>query len=272
MVSKSEVAQPDAANAPSDVAVRVQNVTLRYRTKIESASGLRGNLLSLGRGKRTTRVVDAVSDVTFDVARGGVLGIIGNNGAGKSTLVRLMSGIIPPTEGRIEVHGRVNTVLTLGLGFNVKLTGYENIMLGGLASGYTREEIEARRPAIAEFTELGDFLAMPVQTYSAGMRTRLGFAIATHFNPDVLIIDEALSAGDARFKGKAVRRVRKIIETARTVVLVSHALGTVSKLCTDAIWMNEGRLVMHGKPDDVITAYTEENQVDANAVTTRQDF
>lgn len=256
----------------SDIAIRLEHVGVTYRTTFEKRPTFKAALLRLGHKGREVREIEAVKDVSFELPKGNVLGIIGNNGAGKTTLIRAISGILPPSTGRIEVRGRVNTLLTLGLGFNDKLSGYENVILGGLASGYTRDEIEERSSEIGEWTELGDFLDMPVMTYSAGMRARLGFAVAVHLDPDILIVDEALSTGDARFKAKAMAKMESMLEHAQTMVFVSHALATVSSLCTDAIWLEHGQLKMHDTPDNVIEAYTEANKVNPNAVTTRQDF
>lgn len=256
----------------SDLALRLQDVSVTYKTTFEKQPTFADRLKHAGRSGREVRTIHAVKGVTFDLPRGNVLGIIGNNGAGKTTLIRAISGIIPPSTGRIEVHGRVNTLLMLGVGFNIQLTGYENVILGGLAMGYSREEIEERSQEIGEWTELGDFLDMPVATYSAGMRARLGFAVAFHLDPDILIVDEALSTGDAHFKAKAMAKMNEMLERAQTMVLVSHALATVRETCTDAIWLETGELRMHDTPDNVIAAYTTANRIKRDAVSAQQDF
>ena len=221
---------------------------------------------------RQVRTIDAIKDVSFDLMRGSTLGIVGNNGAGKTSLISALSGILPPAKGRIEVHGRVNTVLALGVGFNDGLSGHENVILGGLAAGYSRAEITAKSQEIADWTELGDFLEMPIKTYSAGMRARLGFAVAAHMDPDILIIDEALSTGDASFKAKAMTRMKSMQQKAQTMVLVSHALATIKDVCSEALWLEKGSLQMFGPTDEVIEAYTTANKVNAKAVTTQNDF
>lgn len=260
-------------SASDDVAISVQHVGVTFKTTFEKRPTLGARLKRAGRSGRAVHTVEAVKDVSFDLKRGNVLGIVGNNGAGKTTLIRAISGIIPPTTGRIEVHGRVNTLLTLGLGFNEQLTGIENVILGGLASGYSRAEIQQRSQEIAAWADLPDnFIEMPVRTYSAGMRARLGFAVAVHLDPDILIVDEALSTGDARFKAKAMAKMDEMLAKAQTMVFVSHALETVTNLCTDAIWLEEGRLLMHADPHTVVNAYVEANRVNPDAVTTRQDF
>lgn len=256
----------------SDIAIKVENLSITYRTTFEKRPTLRESVRRAGRGERVVKEVQALKGVSFELPRKRVLGIVGNNGAGKTTLVRAMSGILPPTEGRIEIFGRVSTLLALGVGFNPKLSGYENIMLGGLAVGYTRAEVEEKSEEIAEWTELGDFLEMPIQTYSSGMGARLAFAVAVHMEPDILILDEALSTGDASFKAKAHEKMNDLLSEAHTMVLVSHALATVEELCTDAIWLEKGALKMYGTPAEVIAAYNESTGVDPGAVTTMQDF
>ncbi|MEI6623797.1 MAG: ABC transporter ATP-binding protein [Actinomycetes bacterium] len=260
---------PSESSAPP--AISVQHLWVTYRVSMERKPTLKSSLMRAGRGERLVREIVAVRDLSFDLPRSRVLGIVGNNGAGKSTLVRAIAGILPPTQGRIEVRGRVSTLLALGIGFNPELTGHENVILGGLAAGYTRAEIEDKFEEIGEWSELGDFLELPVRTYSAGMFGRLAFAVAVHMEPDILLVDEALSAGDAAFKAKATAKMHSLLDQAHTMVLVSHALETVQNMCSDAIWMEKGELKMMGRPADVISAYTNNENVDANAATTRED-
>jgi lipopolysaccharide transport system ATP-binding protein/teichoic acid transport system ATP-binding protein len=247
--------------------ISVQDVSITYRTTFEKRPTLKSALVRAGRGERLVREIEAVKDISFDVHRGTVLGVIGNNGAGKSTLVRAIAGILPPTSGRIEVHGRVSTLLALGVGFNPNLSGHENVVLGGLAAGYTRAEIEARFQEIADWSELGDFLDLPMRAYSSGMFSRLAFSVAIHMDPDILLVDEALSAGDARFKKKATAKMSELVGQARTMILVTHALATVKEMCTDAIWLDKGRLMMRGSAEDVVNAYTKFVDVVPSAAT-----
>ena len=184
------------------------------------------------------------------------MGVIGANGAGKSTIMRAVAGILPPTQGEIEIWGKVSTLLALGVGFNSALTGRENVTLGGLAAGLTRDEIREKFDEIADFAELGDFIDMPMKTYSSGMYSRLAFAVAVHMDPDILIIDEALSAGDAHFKKKAGAKMNELVGKARTMLLVSHGLGTIKEMCDEVIWMHKGKLIRRGDADTVIAAYT----------------
>lgn len=260
---------PSASDSPSTT-VDVRDLHITYRTTFERKPTLKTAISRLGRGERAVREIQALRGVSFSVERGTVLGVIGNNGAGKSTLMRAVAGILPPTEGRIEVHGRVSTLLSLGVGFNRDLSGYENVILGGLAAGYTRAEIDERYEEIAEWTELGDFLELPMRTYSSGMFSRLAFAVAVHMDPDILIVDEALSTGDAKFKTKATDKMKEIVGQARTMLLVSHALGTVQDLCNQVMWLEKGQVRMVGEPSEVIDAYTAFNKV-ARTATTLED-
>jgi ABC-type polysaccharide/polyol phosphate transport system ATPase subunit len=247
-------------------AISVEDVSVTYRTSFEKAPTLRSTVTRLGRRERVVREIEAVRNVTFDVPHGEVLGIVGANGAGKSTLVRTIAGILPPSEGRVEIHGRVSTLLALGVGFNKKLSGRDNVVLGGLAAGLKREQLAEKYDDIVAFAELEDFMDMPMRTYSSGMYGRLAFAVAVMMEPDILLIDEALSVGDARFRRKCARKMRQLCSEDRTVVLVSHALGTIQELADHAIWMDHGEMRMWDEPDAVVNAYTEFLEVGQDAV------
>ena len=239
-------------------AVRVSGLSVTYRATVDNNLTLRKSLLSLGRAqKRSIREIEALRDVSFDVPHGRVLGIVGVNGAGKSTLMRTVAGILPPTAGRIEVEGRISTLLALGVGFNADLSGRENVVLGGLAAGLRREQLAEKYDEIAEFAELGDFMDLPMRTYSSGMYGRLAFAVAVSMEPDILLVDEALSVGDARFKRKSLDRMRALCDRAGTILLVSHALGTIRELCTEVLWLHKGRIAKHGEAGAVVDAYSD---------------
>jgi ABC-type polysaccharide/polyol phosphate transport system ATPase subunit len=248
--------------------VSVRNMSITYRTVVDRSNTIRQRMMRLGRGGGpNVREVQAVKDVSFDVKHGTVMGIVGSNGAGKSTLMRALAGILPPTSGSIEVHGRVSTLLALGVGFNGNLTGRQNVMLGGLAAGLSRREIAQRYEEIAAFADLKDgFMDMPMRTYSSGMYGRLAFSVAVHMEPDILLVDEALSAGDARFKHKAFSKMQELMSQARTIFLVTHALGTVTELCNDAIWMHEGRLIKRAEPQEIVDRYTHFLKVGQDAI------
>jgi ABC-type polysaccharide/polyol phosphate transport system ATPase subunit len=239
-----------------DSAVKVEHLSVTYRTTFERRPTLKGALLRLGRRKRIVREIQAIRDVSFEVPHGCVLGVVGVNGAGKSTLLRAVAGILPPTEGRVEIRGRVSTLLALGVGFNPSLSGRENVVLGGLAAGLTREQLTAKYDEIAEFAELGDFIDLPMRTYSAGMYGRLAFSVAVNMEPDILLIDEALSVGDPRFKRKSFDKMVELCSKARAILIVSHALNSIRELSNEVIWMHNGRLALRDDPGTVIKAYT----------------
>ena len=242
---------------PSDSAVKVESLSVTYRTTFQRKPTFKGTLKRLGRRERIVREVRAVRDLSFEVPHGTVLGIVGVNGAGKSTLMRTLAGILPPTAGRVEVHGRVSTLLALGVGFNPDLSGRENVVLGGLAAGVPREELAAKYDEIAEFAELGHVMELPMRTYSSGMYGRLAFSVAVNMDPDILLIDEALSVGDARFKRKSFDKMRELCDQAGTILIVSHSMRAIRRLCSDVIWLHEGQIAMRDDPDTVIEAYAQ---------------
>jgi ABC-type polysaccharide/polyol phosphate transport system ATPase subunit len=245
----------------ADLAISVQDVSVTYRTTFERRPTFKQAIVRAGRRQRAVKEIKAVRNVSFDITHGTTVGIIGHNGAGKSTLMRTIAGILPPTKGRIEVTGSVSTLLALGVGFNPSLTGRENVILGGLAAGLSMDEIEGRYDDIATFGELGEFMDLPMRTYSSGMYSRLAFSVAVHMEPDILLIDEALSTGDAKFKRKAQEKMQEMLGHSSTMLLVSHALATVKDLCSDCIWLDHGRLMMRGEPEEVVNAYTQYLQV-----------
>jgi ABC-type polysaccharide/polyol phosphate transport system ATPase subunit len=241
---------------PNGHAVKADRLSVTYRTTYDKKPTLKTTLMRVGRRERAVREVQALRDISFEVPHGVVLGVVGVNGAGKSTLMRTIAGILPPTRGRIEVQGRISTLLALGVGFNASLSGRENVVLGGLAAGLTREQLAAKYDEIAAFAELGDAMDLPMRTYSSGMYGRLAFSVAVNMEPDILLIDEALSVGDARFKRKSLDKMRELCAQARTILVVSHALKTIRKLCDEVVWLHEGQITMRDKPGAVIKAYT----------------
>lgn len=197
----------------------------------------------------------ALSDISLDLCHGDKLGVLGRNGAGKSTLLRVLSGAIVPDRGRIvRDHGRIQ-LLTLSLGFVPYLTGRDNAILSGLLQGLDRASIQAKLPAILEFSELGEFFDRPINTYSSGMTSRLGFSVAMQLEPDILLIDETLSVGDAAFRRKSSEALRQRFDGDHTVVLVSHNEKTVTELCSKLLWIEKGSTMMYGPAEQVLEAY-----------------
>jgi lipopolysaccharide transport system ATP-binding protein len=200
----------------------------------------------------------ALKDVTLDVPVGKTMGIIGRNGAGKSTLLKLITGIYSPTSGRIDVRGRISALLELGAGFHPDFSGRENILINGIILGMTRAEAQAKTPEIIEFSELGDFIDEPVRTYSSGMYMRLAFSVATHVDPDILIVDEILAVGDAHFSHKSLAKMTEFKRTGKTILLVTHDLATVEEWCDLAAWLDGGSVRALGNPRDVVRQYQAE--------------
>lgn len=242
----------------SDVAIpaiEVSQLSTSYRIHLGATNALSGMMDLLHRKGANDRVVPALRNVSFDVARGSVMCIIGRNGAGKSTLLRCVAGILAPEEGRIVVRGRISSLLSVGVGMNAELSGRENIALGGLAIGLDRERLSDITDEIAEFAQLGEYVDYPVSTYSMGMRARLGFSVAAHLDPEILLIDEALAGGDSKFKDKVAEKMYEMCAGGRTIVLVTHGLSAVREMATEAIWMHQGKVVEAGDPDAVVDSY-----------------
>ena len=252
---------PEAAGDPDyDLAIRVKNVNVDYRTIVNPrANTLRHTLTGLGRrsSDRKVRMIHAVRGVSFDVPHGSVLGIIGANGAGKSTIMRAMAGILPPSEGEIVVNGRISTLLALGVGFNGQLSGRDNVVLGSLAAGLSRRQVQERFEQITQWAELEDVIDLPMKAYSSGMYGRLAFGVSTHLDPDVLLVDEALSTGDAHFRKKSYDKMQELVGRSRTIVIVSHGIGAIREMCDECIWMDKGEIVRSGNPDEVTAEYLE---------------
>lgn len=256
----------------ADVAISVRDLSITYRTSFESAPTLKSTLARLGRRNKLVKTVDAIKNISFEIPHGTVLGVVGHNGAGKSTLLRAIAGIMPPSSGEIMVHGDVSALLSLAAGFNSALSAPENVLLAGLAAGMTRDEVLERVDEIIAFAEIEDFRDMPIKTYSSGMASRLAFSAAVHMKPDILLIDEALSAGDARFKVKAQKKMRELMDTARTMVVVSHGSNTIKDLCSDAIWLDHGNLMLHGEVNTVVNEYLDFMKVERKASAATDDF
>ena len=202
----------------------------------------------------------ALRKVNFSVERGDTVGIIGRNGSGKSTLLRVIAGIYPPDEGSVEVQGKVSTLFSLNAGFQMELSGRDNIYINGVMMGLTKRWIDNKIDSIIEFAELGDFIDMPVRTFSSGMRSRLGFSIAMHIDKDIVLIDEIMGAGDAAFRQKADAEMSRIIGE-KTVLMVSHSMANIEKHANKVIWLNKGVIAAIGKPKEVIQQYLDASKV-----------
>jgi ABC-type polysaccharide/polyol phosphate transport system ATPase subunit len=240
--------------------IQLDNVGLRFHVRCFGRISLKEYLLKgfFRRSKKTTIDVQALEGIHLTVNEGDRLGIIGHNGAGKSTLLKLLAGVYPPTAGRRTVHGQISSLFDISLGFEGEANGLENIMFRGYLQGETPKTIRNKVGPIAEFSELGDFLNMPVRYYSSGMMVRLAFSIATAIEPEILIIDEVLSAGDLAFQTKARERMQQLMSSARAVVVVSHDMQSLEKLCDSVLWLDHGKIRMLGPTGEVIAAYREQ--------------
>ncbi|CCY27763.1 putative uncharacterized protein [Acholeplasma sp. CAG:878] len=233
-------------------AISVKDLHISYRTL--KAFSIKKSLLKLKKSK--TEVFEAVKGVTFDVEKGKILGIIGKNGSGKSTLLRSIAGIFSADSGSINLYGNSVSLLSIGVGFQKKLTGYENIFLSGMLLGFSEEEIKEKIDSIIEFSELKDFIYKPVSTYSSGMYSKLAFSITAILETDIMLIDEVLSVGDVKFKEKSYNKMKELInDDNRTVVIVSHSLGTLKELCNEILWLHDGKIKEIGNPKEVIAHY-----------------
>jgi lipopolysaccharide transport system ATP-binding protein len=241
-----------------DIAIRVSNVSKKYIIGKQKDSSLRGSLAGIFNRKATQGdEFMALSDVSFDIKKGEAIGIIGKNGAGKSTLLKILSQITKPSEGRIELNGRVASLLEVGTGFHPELTGRENIYLNGTILGMTRKEVKEKFDEIVAFSGVEKFVDTPVKHYSSGMYVRLAFAVAAHLEPEILIIDEVLAVGDAEFQKKCLGKMKEVSGHGRTVIFVSHNMEAVKNLCDRAIFMEKGKLILDGDPVAIIEQYLE---------------
>jgi lipopolysaccharide transport system ATP-binding protein len=247
-------AQQAQSPAPAEIAIRVEGLGKRYL--LDGGKHSAGALLSAK--VREDQAFWALENVSFTVAEGERVGIIGRNGAGKSTLLKLLSRVIAPSAGRAEIRGRVASLLEVGTGFNPHLPGRENIYLNAALLGLSRKQTDERLEEIIAFAELGRFIDEPIRVYSTGMRARLGFAIAAHIDPDVLMLDEVLSVGDAAFQAKCLQRVGEMMSTNPTLLFVSHSFAAVRQFCDRCIWIERGSVAMDGPVDDVVKAYTDQ--------------
>ena len=240
-------------------AVIVDNVTMRFRINNEKVDSVKEFLIRIVKRSLTYRTFNALENISVSIAKGEVFGIIGLNGSGKSTLLKIISGIYKPTFGNSTAYGTISPLIELGAGFEDELTARENIFLNGSILGYSKHFMQDVFDEIIEFSELQDFVDVPIKNFSSGMRARLGFAIATVIKPDILIVDEVLSVGDYRFREKSEGRIAELLDGDTTVIIVSHALEQIERLCSRVLWLKDGKEVMCGPTKEVCDAYKNQN-------------
>ncbi len=238
-----------------NTAIKVSHLTKVYKLYEKPIDRLKESLHPLK--KQYHKDFYALNDVSFEIKKGETVGIIGKNGAGKSTLLKIITGVLTPTSGHVHVNGRIASLLELGAGFNPEYTGIENIYLQGTLMGYAHSEMEAKIDEILAFADIGDFVHQPVKMYSSGMFARLAFSVAINVEPDILIVDEVLSVGDARFQTKSIKKMESIKKNGTTILFVSHAIEQVKRFCQKAIWINDGKIKQIGEQSTVGDMYTD---------------
>jgi ABC-2 type transport system ATP-binding protein len=243
-----------------DYAIDVERLGVRYNLRLTRQTTVRTSFKNLLKRPEGPTHFWALRDVSFRVVPGESLAVIGPNGAGKSTLLQVLAGIIQPNEGAVDVVGHVSSLLTLGAGFDADLSGRDNIRLAGAFLGIPHREMEAELPGIVEFADIGEFIDAPIKTYSSGMRARLGFSIATAVDPDVLIIDEVLSTGDAVFRAKSKQRIIELTKAAKGIVLVTHDMAWVTEFCNRAMLLDHGHVILEGPPDEVVALHQDRSE------------
>ena len=239
--------------------IEAKNITMTFNMSSEKIESIKEYFVKMVKHQLFFEEFKALNNVSFDVNRGDVFGIVGLNGSGKSTLLKIVSGILKPTSGTIDVRGNISPLIELGAGFDFDLTARENVMLNGLVLGYTKEHMIEKMDEIIEFSELQDFMDVAVKNFSSGMVARLGFAIATSVVPEILIVDEILSVGDFRFQEKCEERMSKMMAGGTTVLIVSHSIAQIERLCTHVMWLEKGNIVKIGEAKEVCEAYKKGN-------------
>lgn len=240
--------------------INIDKVSMRFNLGIEKDSSLKQFFVDTFSGKKKKKSEEfwALKDVSFHIDKGEVVGLIGSNGAGKSTLLKVVSGVMKPTEGSVSVNGVISPMIELGAGFDANLTARENIYLNGSILGYSKQFINEKFDEIVEFSELKEFLDVPVKNFSSGMTAKLAFSIATIVNPEILIVDEILSVGDIKFQEKSKSKMMEMIKGGTTVLYVSHTLDSIKEICTKVVWLSHGEIVKIGKPKEVCDEYYKE--------------
>ncbi len=240
-----------------DKVIRVQDVGMKFNLSPQKIDNLKEYIIKLLKRELRYQEFWALKNVSFEVEKGDKLGILGLNGAGKSTLLKVIAGVMKPTEGNIKIKGKIVPLFALGAGFSPDYTGRENIYLKGALLGYSKRFLDEKYDEIVEFSELGEFIEVPLKNYSSGMKSRLAFSIATMVEPEILILDEVLAVGDAKFRQKSQDRMQSFLNKDTTVLFVSHSLAQVKKLCNKAIWLKNGKIVAQGPADEVCNLYND---------------
>lgn len=235
--------------------IEANGISMGFRMDMNRVSSLKEWVLTWLTGKKNYQIFWALHDISFEVYKGEVVGIIGRNGSGKSTLLKIISGLFKPTKGKVTVNGRIIPMLELGSGFDPELTGRENVFLNGAILGYSESFLRDRFDKILEFSELGNFIDMPLKTYSSGMMMRLAFSVATIVEPEILIVDEILAVGDEAFQRKSRAKMMELMGGGTTVLFVSHSLDQIREMCNRVIWLDHGNVVMQGEVNTVCDAY-----------------
>lgn len=239
--------------------IKIENVSMKFNLGIEKEFSIKQAFVNFFSGKNKNKKKNeefwALRDVNFNINKGEVIGLIGSNGAGKSTLLKVVSGVMKPTEGKVEVHGVISPMIELGAGFDGNLTARENIYLNGAILGYSKEFLDSKFDEIVEFSELKDFLEVPVKNFSSGMTAKLAFSIATIVNPEILIVDEILSVGDIKFQEKSKNKMMEMIKGGTTVLYVSHSLQSIKELCTRVVWLEHGKVIKIGDTKEICDEY-----------------
>lgn len=241
----------------SNPIIILENVSVRYRLPTERIGTLKEYTIRLLQRRLKHRDFLAIKDLNLSIEHGEVFGIVGDNGAGKSTLLKVISKVLRPTTGRVRIYGKIAPLLELGAGFHPELSGRENVFLNGALLGYSYEEMKRVFDEIVDFSELGEFIDAPIRTYSSGMYARLGFAVATAHQPEILIVDEILSVGDEAFQRKCTDRISGFRENGASVLMVSHSLDLIAEMCDRAAWLDHGQLIHTGHSEEVIAKYRE---------------
>ncbi len=243
--------------AKKDLAMRVNHVSMKFNLSSQKVDNIKEYVIKLLKKELMYQEFWALKDIDFEIKKGDRVGVLGLNGAGKSTLLKVIAGVLKPTEGNVETYGKIAPLLELGAGFDKQYTGAENIYLYGAVLGYSREFIDKKFDEIVKFSELGKFIDVPVKNYSSGMKSRLGFSIATIVEPDILILDEVLAVGDKRFRKKCEARIRSMFDKGVTVLFVSHSTDQVLRMCNKAILLEQGKLLAHGDVEEIVDLYDE---------------